>query len=530
MQAERWSEFSGVAGRVLGGSISGASLISGMVLGFVLLAVDWMLVLGGGEQMVMPFSLTLLAFVLARFAINGLYGEWNGTVFSDAGGPWTLVGAVALRYLALTFIWYAPLALIGLKVAQPAAAGASMMSLPAMMSGVLVVGALNILLMTLKPPIFLIVSVSSGSFGEVFSSDTWRRLFAGRKEDLFAIYAIYSGALCIVTLLAMPLAMIALAVDYKLAILVGGLSFCLLFGVSVNLLGRLCGFFACGDLGLSEPEETVGPEPRPTVAPAPAPIAPATGPPTGGSPEPATAQASPPVETLAPTAQQAEPAAPVIEQATVAPATVPSPPAEATAQAEEKKLPPLMDAKQRVDTAIERFAQDPEGALSVLGDLREEFAPHPLVLQSLAICAYRVGRVEESVAAAQEALPLCFERGHSFLAAEIFREMRQHRSKLGLNREQLLTVGSTLLKMDDFATAAKAYSAVIGHDPGETRAIKGLLQVAESILHKKHKPDAAAKVYSYLLQHCSSSPLAEFMSNGLEEAERKMAHASTASS
>jgi hypothetical protein len=489
MQAERWSEFSGVAGRVLGGSISGASLISGMVLGFVLLVGDWALVLGGAQQMVMPFSLILLAFVLARFAINGLYGEWNGTVFSDVGGPWTVVGAVALRYLALTFIWYAPLALIGLKVAQPAAAGGSMMSLPAMMGGVLVVGALNILLMTLTPPLYLIVSVSSGSFGEVFSSDTWRRLFAGRREDLFAIYAIYSGALCMVTLLAMPLAMIALAVDYKLAILVGGLSFCLLFGVSVNLLGRLCGFFACGDLGLNEPEEMVGPEPRPTVAPAP--TAPPTGPPAGGSPEPTTAQAAPPVEaatppigapvlieTPVPAAQPAAPAASVTEPATVAP------PSQATAQTgSEKKLPPLMDAKQRVDTAIERFAEDQEGALSVLRDLVEEFAPHPLVLQALAIHSYRVGRVEESVTAAQEALPLCFERGHSFLAAEIFSEMRQHRSRLGLNREQLLTVGSTLLKMDDFATAAKAYSAVIGHDPGETRAIKGLLQVAESILH-----------------------------------------------
>ena len=43
MQREPWSEFSGVAGRLLTGSISGGSLISGVVLGLGLLAVDWAL-------------------------------------------------------------------------------------------------------------------------------------------------------------------------------------------------------------------------------------------------------------------------------------------------------------------------------------------------------------------------------------------------------------------------------------------------------------------------------------------------------
>ena len=27
-------------------------------------------------------------------------------------------------------------------------------------------------------------------------------------------------------------------------------TFCLVFGMSVNLLGRLCGFYVCGDLGM----------------------------------------------------------------------------------------------------------------------------------------------------------------------------------------------------------------------------------------------------------------------------------------
>jgi tetratricopeptide (TPR) repeat protein len=193
--------------------------------------------------------------------------------------------------------------------------------------------------------------------------------------------------------------------------------------------------------------------------------------------------------------------------------------------AEESPRRPLTDAKAQVDAAIQNFSQDPEATLSALQELNADFAPHPLVLQSLALHSYRAGRIEPSIAVAREAILLCFERGHSYMAAELFREMRQHRSHLALTLEQLLTIGHTLVKMEDYATAAKAYTAVIGQDHGESRAVKGLLQVAEKILHEKHKPDASAKVYRYLLQHCSASPLVEYMQTGLEEAERTMAQA-----
>ena len=145
------------------------------------------------------------------------------------------------------------------------------------------------------------------------------------------------------------------------------------------------------------------------------------------------------------------------------------------------------------------------------------------MLQSLALYNYRAGRIEPSIEVAREAIPLCFERGQSYLAAELFREMRQYRSHLTLTLEQFLTVGHALFKMEDYATAAKAYTAVIGQDHGESRAVKGLLQVAEKILHERRRPEAAIKVYRYLLQHCSSSPLVEFMQTGLEEAERSVA-------
>jgi hypothetical protein len=520
MKSEEWSEFGGVAGRLVTGSISGGSLVSGIVLGLGLLFVDWMLVFANASAMIMPFNLIVLALVLARFAVNGLYGEWSGTVFSGAGGPWTVVGAVALRYMALTFIWYMPLALIGMKVVQPPA-GAPIAALPMMMGGALVLGAIHILAMTITPPLFLIVSVSATNFGDVFSADHWRRLFVGRKDDLFTVYVVYAGALLMVAMVSLPVVMLAMAATYKLAILVGGLSFGLLFGVSVNLLGRLCGFFACGELGLIDRQvgQGHGPDPVPGAAPgvdAASPVVPSVNAPVA-PPHPPELPSQPTATAAAQPVAAAPPASAAVTATSPVPYQTPS--------VGDGTRRPLEDAKAKVDAAIQSFAENPDAALAALQALNAEFAPHPLVLQSLALHNYRAGRIEPSIALAREAIPLCFERGHSYLAAELFSEMRQYRSQLALTMEQLLTVGHTLMKMEDFATAAKAYTAVIGQDNSESRAVKGLLQVAEKILHEKHKPEAAIKVYQYLLQHCSSSPLLEFMQTGLEEAERTMAQA-----
>jgi len=520
MKREEWSEFGGVAGRLVTGSISGGSLVSGIVLGLGLLFVDWMFVFAGASGVIMPFNLIVLALVLARFAVNGLYGEWSGTVFSGVGGPWTVVGAVAVRYMALTFIWYMPLTLIGMKVVQTPE-GAPMAALPMMMGGALVFGAINMLAMTVTPPLFLIVSVSATSFGDVFSGDHWRRLFVGRKDDLFTVYVVYAGALLMVAMLTFPVVMLAMAATYKLAIVVGGLSFCLLFGVSVNLLGRLCGFFACGELGLIDRPASPGPDLDSASGPAPA----------VDTSSPVVANFSATVTPSHPPELSAQPVA-ATQVVAATPAVAATPQVAATqvvapqAQSAEAGVRrPLDDAKERVDAAIQGFAQDPDATLTGLQALNSEFAPHPLVLHNLALHHYRAGQIEPSIAVALEAIPLCFERGHSYLVAELFSEMRQYRSKLALTMEQLLTIGHTLIKMEDFATAAKAYTAVIGHDSSESRAVKGLLQVAEKILHEKHKPEAAIKVYQYLLQHCSTSPLVGYMQTGLEEAERSVAQA-----
>jgi hypothetical protein len=100
--------------------------------------------------------------------------------------------------------------------------------------------------------------------------------------------------------------------------------------------------------------------------------------------------------------------------------------------------------------------------------------------------------------------------------------MRPQLAAIKLDPEHLLTIAAALARMEEWAAAAKAYSAVIDGDSGEIRAIQGLLQVADGILNKKGHPPAAAKVYRYLMAKCSASPLGEQIRQGLEAAEGRI--------
>jgi hypothetical protein len=49
-----------------------------------------------------------------------------------------------------------------------------------------------------------------------------------------------------------------------------------------------------------------------------------------------------------------------------------------------------------------------------------------------------------------------------------------------------------------------------------------MVQVADGILYKRSRPQAAAKIYRYLLAHCSPSPFVSIMQDGLKESEKRM--------
>jgi hypothetical protein len=494
MSATETTQFSGVAGRVLWGTMSMRSMVTGVLLGLTILVSNWVLITAQAPSFITPFNHFLFAFVVARFVLNGQFGEWEGSVFSGAGGSWVDVLQVGIRYLVLNFVWLLPLILIGLRPEMG----------PAMVSKkMLVMGGLYIVASILTPPLMLIVSVSADNFADLFTAQHWRNLFSGRLVDLFAVYTTYTGGMAMAALLSAPSVIMAFAVDVRFGALVGGIAFCFLLGMSLDLLGRLCGFFALGDLTTPEPESA-------EVAPSPA----------GTSP-----QAAP-----TPVVQPAAPAPkPIGGPTNVGPAPTPgAPKAAVTAPPiSTPRKPPLMNANEHVEQIMARSTQDPVAATAALEELRSSYAPCPQVVAALCVLQSRTGETEEALRLAGEALPLAFERGHSFIAVEIFKTLRAQVAKLELNREQILIIAGAAATKGDLSTAGEAYSMILVKDAGELRAVKGLLQVAERILREKNNPEVALRIYRFLEQKCSGSPLAEDISRGIAQAERRLAGAAT---
>jgi len=481
------SLFGGAAGRVLWGTVSLHSLITGLALGFVLAVGNGVLFYAKAHVLVTPFTQVVLAFALARFVLNGQYGEWRGTFFSNVGGTWATVAVVASRYLLLTCLWVVPMMLLGLRIEQAAISSA----MPGGQTSVL--ATLYLVAFALSPPLLLIVSVTASDFGELFSSTHWRRVFGGRLVDLLSVYVVYAGGVCMAALLALPLVVLGFQPSWKFGVFCLALAGCFMLGLCLNLLGRLCGFYALGDF--ADPIEG---ESAPAMLPDPG-ITPMT---EGADHQPVATLPLSPV-----------PVVPSIPVVSAAPKT----------RVSTAVLPALLDAARRIDPILKRFKQDPDGALRALDDLSESFAPHPQVLVALCVCRHRNGDVERAVHLAQTVVPICFERGHVQLAAQVFKQLRRESEHLGLNREQILTIGDALLKKGDLAGSGAAYSTAIGRDPGETRAVKGLLQIAGVYMNERGKPEAALKAYDYLLKHCSDSPLAEFMREGRTHCRKQLA-------
>jgi hypothetical protein len=491
MTDQETTQFSGVTGRVLWGTMSIRSLVTGVLLGLAIMFSNWVLFEAHAPAFTTPLNQVIFAFVVARFVLNGQFGEWQGSIISASGGSWVDVIQVAVRYLALTFLWLLPLILIGLR---PEAG-------PAMMSQKMIVLMLLYLVASiLTPPVMLIVAVSADSFAEMFSSQHWKDLFSGRMTDLFAIYAVYTGGMAMAVLLSAPSVIIAFAMNWKLGAFVGALGFCFLLGMSLDLLGRLCGFFALGEFPTSAPASaelpltptSLQPHPRISAQPVINAPTPAQAAPTGAAPI------------------AAEPLPQLVVEAPVAPPV------------SQPKMPPLMNAKQYIDQIMARATQDLASAIAALTDLRGSYAPNAQVVGSLAICRHRNGDIDEAVQLASEALPLAFERGHSHLAADIFKEFKPQLARLNLNREQILMVATAAAAKGDLSVAGEAYSMILVKDAGEMRAVKGLLKVAERILREKDAPAVAIKVYHFLNQRCAGTPMAEHISQGLEEAERRL--------
>ena len=200
----------------------------------------------------------LMAVAMARFALNGLSGEWDGTLFSTAGGSWGQVAVVTGRYLFVTFAWLVPVFFLGLKnMSDPQ----MMMMGPAMSGRMAMAFAAYMMLSTLSPPVVLIAAVSADDIGDFLSAAHWKQSFSGRGGDLFMVYAAYAGTIGMAFVITFPILMATSAVAWQLTVLVAAVIGAFLFGWMVNLLGRLCGFFAYGKYNFSDNRVATTPRP-----------------------------------------------------------------------------------------------------------------------------------------------------------------------------------------------------------------------------------------------------------------------------
>lgn len=547
MQEDRVTAFGGVVGRVLRDATSFGTAVTAFILGAVVLTVTFIFTFIGNRPLAQILVQIVVAIALARFALNGLSGEFRGTILSTAGGSWGLAVVVAFRYLALNLIAIVPLLLMlyfsftgalaqatamhaagggafaaapggdpsgGLGTADPssgyappaAPAGGLALAMPilSVFTSKTVIASFVMLLMafTLLPPIFLIVAVRAESFGAIFSKEVWLSTFRGRFADLYVIYSIHAGGVGMMIILAVPVVLFGFSAEFEFGVLFGIVAFGYMGALAITLLGRLCGFFAFG-------EEEAGPGLR---------LAPAPG---GGF-------AAPPVATgFTPrVVHGGGAAAPVPVAGTTHEAGMEAHADAAAEPADDSGRPPLLDGETRAAAARAQFATDRDAALGELITLRDRHAPNGHVMHALALCLHEAGRADEALETAKAAIPLCLGRGQVALAADIFAAHWKQASKLGLDHEQIDAVAASLLKKNELTKAVAAYGLALTMDPTDRKAVKGLLQAADQRLHKDGRPKDAARIYTFLLQYAASSPFADDMKRGLAEAEARLARAS----
>lgn len=527
----RSSYFGGVAGGALRDALRRSTWMSGMVLVSALfLAARGLDALDQARW----FPLTALVVLASGMAYHGV----RATVPHDPtwGAGISRMCVVAVRVILASALWFAPWMFWSASQAftAPILEMIGFGSSPA--AAVFLLGCL------LGTPLFLIAALNSTGWFDVVSPIHWGHQFSRRGTDLLTIYTIQTGGVALAAAVSIGATLVAFRFNSTAALAVTGLSSCAVLGFWTSLGGRLCGSIRAVeaveearaamprfDEGLAiagpaldtelnrdlpERPEYRETEPDPVDDPVDEPAEPvvATAKPEADAvEEPSTEELPPSVETAQ---QDLTPEAARLRRYT-APATPVA--FDAPRPSTRARKTPLLDAEARVEESLRRFRLDPSHTLSQLARLSQDFAPNAHVLQAFTICLHRTGHTDQAFKAARQAFPLCFERGLVTQAAAMFYELRGQLHRLDLEQDQVMEIARVLHDADELASAAKAYSLVVHADPEEFLAIKGLLDVADRIAAEKNKPQAALKVYMFLLEHCAEPSLTGLIRAGIEQ-------------
>ncbi|MBD3161549.1 MAG: hypothetical protein GF346_04940 [Candidatus Eisenbacteria bacterium] len=477
MDRPETTPFGGIAGRVVREALSAGTFFSGVVLAIGMALCVGLFSLAKADFFVALSVQILPLLFLARFALNGYAGEFGGTIFSGRGGSMIDASKVAGRLVLLMLLWAIPMGLL-LQSKMPEGPGASFTYM--LMTGndtMLFLAVAYLAGTALTPPLFLIGSVAAARTSDLFSPDCWRELFAGRFGDLLLVYCLYVGAMSVVVLAMMPAVVVFFNLSKELGLLVGVGMLVFAVGFGLNLLGRLCGFYAATvrpDLWAPQTIEREGVPAGPEPVSGPRPVRPVP---------------------LGPTAIGSTKAS-------------------------------LLDARERVAVILEGAETDPSGAIEELEDLDRTCAANPLVLQAIARLRLRTAADEDAYTATQRAMELILERDAIRLAAELYTELRrtlpERRSSLPLRTEDLHAIAAELRGLGETEAAAEIWREMLAANPGERQAMKGLIQVAEAWMRGSGRPVVAAEIYRFLLDHAGDSPLRPLVEQGLEDAQRRI--------
>ena len=181
---------------------------------------------------------------------------------------------------------------------------------------------------------------------------------------------------------------------------------------------------------------------------------------------------------------------------------------------------------EEVDEPLPVEAVPQSGAPSAAPAASEPAAPatgDPESLQAIWQARLAAGDLPGALEAARAAIPAGLAAGAAKTAAGIYRQHLDRLDDLGLDRPALPLLADQLLRDGDVAAAAWTFSQALDAEPGDAKAFKGLLRVAEYHLEKAKAPHEAIRVYRYLLERAPGSPLAEHARNLLSDVERKAA-------
>jgi hypothetical protein len=462
--ARTGTPFSGLAGAMFSRTVSPGAFFTGFIYLAAIGALAEFAPNIGSQAIAAAAAQLITAFFLAHFAVEGYSDQWE-----RAGRtiPPAEVGAVALRYLLLATLVLMPVfaALEWRETAFPLVLESEWRVMLAVM---------YVLALMASPPALLVIAVSATSSSEVLSPAHWGSRFHGRWMDFLLIYAIFAGAIFCLVLAGVPLIVYARTYGPDTMQTVGEGLALFAIGFGISLVGRLCGSFA--------------------VLPA---------------PEAADTKPAP----LHPSLVQFKGAAPAPS------ATVSAAPAPADAAAPRKAA--LLDAGARVEQLRATHASDPAALVDALRELDDTFLPHPSVRQGLVLALVAAGRQQEAVDAAREAIPMCMKTGNVVAAALIFEALLSAGEMFGLAKEQIAALGDALRSVKRHASAANVYGVVLNAAPGDIKAMKGMIAVAQTFAQQQESANAV-RIYDYVIAHCAGSPLLDFVNTERAKLERKV--------